>query len=453
MEKMMKLKDNKTYTAKELENYKDLIDKISNRTLKNLEQDGLLIFPENITDCKDLKMNQVLLKKLDNEYYTSNIVGFIGYQGRNIAIDSRFDSSNNCYFLKYLLSEVVDIPNILKFNNDSNIETNSLDLLVYMFPFLLKKALRKGIYKTYINKQYNNNNVKGSINIKEHILKNTPFTGKIAYYKREYSYDNYVTQLIRHTIEFLKIKNIYRQLLTKVINEIKLIEQITSNYSIFNRDKIIINNIHKPICHAYYTEYRILQRLCLLILNYKNLTYSKGIDQLYGVLFDISWLWEEYNNKIIGNLFYHPRNHVSGGQRLFSYETNGSYKKLGLIYPDFIYYEQKSDEYIIADSKYKHSQNIGNNNKDFFQLLAYMYRFNSKKGLYIFPKDKNDTDQLMYLNKGLSFKDNIERRDDIMILKLGINIPTNSNNYNDFIFQIKNNEEIFKKQLIEFIKK
>lgn len=59
-------------------------------------------------------------------------------------------------------------------------------------------------------------------------------------------------------------------------------------------------------------------------------------------------------------MFYHPRNGISGGQRLFSVqyqkseqELNEIYKKLGLIYPDFIYFDEKFNTYIIADSKYK----------------------------------------------------------------------------------------------------
>ena len=36
------------------------------------------------------------------------------------------------------------------------------------------------------------------------VKKNTPFIGNIAYSQREYSYDNYLMELVRHTIEFMK---------------------------------------------------------------------------------------------------------------------------------------------------------------------------------------------------------------------------------------------------------
>ena len=88
------------------------------------------------------------------------------------------------------------------------------NLLIFLFPFYLKEAMRKGSFKTYIRNQYNDDNVKGTIDIARHIKKNTPFTGNIAYSHREFSYDNYLMQLIRHTIEFIK-ENLWKYSIAK----------------------------------------------------------------------------------------------------------------------------------------------------------------------------------------------------------------------------------------------
>ena len=69
--------------------------------------------------------------------------------------------------------------------------------------------MRKGIYKIYVRNEYNDSNVKGTIDINRHIKMNTPFLGNISYSQREFSYENYVIQLIRHTIEFIKRKKRY----------------------------------------------------------------------------------------------------------------------------------------------------------------------------------------------------------------------------------------------------
>lgn len=450
--KLLKLQDNSLYPKSQLQSYTDLIEKITDKSLDNIEQEGILIFPDRLKDSEDLSKEQVLLKSINNNYLTSNIVGFIGLKDKHFIVGSRFDN-DNCYFLRYLLEKVLDLPNIFNFQSNSNIGTTSLDILSFVFPFLLKKAVRKGIYKTYITNQYNNSNVKGIININTHISKNIPFIGKIAYSQREHSYDNYITQLIRHTIEFLKTKKIFTSLSVKIKEEITLIENLTTNYSLFDRSKIIFINSKKPLRHAYYNEYYILQKICLLILNYKRLDHTLGMNQLYGVLFDISWLWEEYNNKIIGDIFYHPRNKIGkDGQKLFSIKNENQseiYKKIGLIYPDFIYFNESTNSYIIADSKYKKPSSIGN--KDYLQLLAYMYRFEAKKGLYLYPHNTNDSSILsMYLNKGVSFKSNVTKREDL-VLKLGLDIPTNSNSYDEFILNIHKNEKLFKERITNFI--
>ena len=39
---------------------------------------------------------------------------------------------------------------------------------------------------------------------------------------------------------------------------------------------------------------------------------------------------------------------------------------------------------MIADAKYKPIDNIGN--KDYLQVLAYMFRFDAKKGFYFYPE-------------------------------------------------------------------
>jgi 5-methylcytosine-specific restriction enzyme subunit McrC len=41
----------------------------------------------------------------------------------------------------------------------------------------------KGLFKQYTRNEYNNNNVKGTINIQRHIKKNTPFIAILLIHK------------------------------------------------------------------------------------------------------------------------------------------------------------------------------------------------------------------------------------------------------------------------------
>lgn len=75
--------------------------------------------------------------------------------------------------------------------------------------------------------RYNDGNVKGTIDVARHITKNTPFIGNIAYSQREFSYDNDLMELIRHTIEYIKRKPYGNHLLAKVRDEVKLVVEVT----------------------------------------------------------------------------------------------------------------------------------------------------------------------------------------------------------------------------------
>ena len=290
-----------------------------------------------------------------------------------------------------------------------------------------------GLYKKYIRREYNDDNVKGAIEIARHIERNTPFIGNIAYSQREFSYDNYLTELIRHTIEFIKTKPYGYTLLLKVKDEVSQIIDATSEYELYDRRKIITANKKNAIKHAYFREYLALQHLCILILQHQKHQIGTGSRQIYGILFDGAWLWEEYINLLIEDSFYHPMNKSGkGAQRLFS-------GNVGLIYPDFI--SRDSEYRVIADAKYKPIDNIGN--RDYLQVLAYMFRFDAKKGYYFYPESEGSGSLLLWLNKGSTYEDNVIPRDDISVIKHGLRIPDTTENYKSFVSCMKQNEMDF----------
>ena len=226
-----------------------------------------------------------------------------------------------------------------------------------------------------------------------HIEKNTPFVGNVAYSQREFSYDNSLMELVRHTVEFIKRKPYGNKLLIKVKDEVKLVIDATSEYEPCDRQKIIEQNKKNTVRHAYFREYLALQRLCLLILQHQKHQIGAEARQIYGILFDGAWLWEEYVNSLIEDVFYHPMNKGGkGAQRLFD-------GNVGLIYPDFI--SRNSEMRIIADAKYKPIDNIGN--RDYLQVLAYMFRFDAKAGYYLYPEAEGSDDLKLWLNRGSTY--------------------------------------------------
>ena len=217
-------------------------------------------------------------------------MGFLGCGNERLIIESRFCGKNGDYFFQYLLNRVLDFPNIVNLETDANQDNRLFNYLLFLFPFFLRTAMRKGVFKKYVNKKYNNGNAKGSIDIARHIEKNTPFIGTVAYNQREFSYDNHLMELVRHTIEFIKSKPYGNNLFIHVKDEVQLVVAATQSYKPFDRRIVIDENKKNIIRHAYYREYLSLQRLCLLILQHQKHQIGYGSRQIYGILFDGAWL-------------------------------------------------------------------------------------------------------------------------------------------------------------------
>ena len=196
-------------------------------------------------------------------------------------------------------------------------------------------------------------------------------------------------------------------------------------------------NNKQPIRHAYYKEYRELQKLCLTILQQHKHYIGSNAEKIHGIIFDGAWLWEEYIDTLIHEDFYHPKNKGgSGAQRLFSTQMGA---KIGLVYPDFIGRNQKYR--IIGDAKYKPIQNIGN--RDYLQVLAYMYRFDAKTGYYFFLNQTGKSNEVLFLNQGITYEKNVQMREDIKIIKVGLTIPKETIDYKEFVEKMKISEQEF----------
>ena len=435
--KLLRIKDNSQQKKDAFSQVAKLTGKIADKTLEQLEREGVFVFPETVKDAGDISRDQMILQSVNDTYRASNVMGFLGCGDERLIIESRFCGEGEDFFFQYLLDKVLDFPNVVDLESDANQDNRLFNFLLFLFPYYLKTAMRKGLFKKYIRYRYNNGNVKGTIDVARHIEKNTPFVGNIAYSQREFSYDNCLMELVRHTIEFVKRKPYGNNLLVKVKDEVKLVVNATPGYEPYERQKIIEQNKKNTVCHAYFREYLALQRLCLLILQHQKHQIGTGSRQIYGILFDGAWLWEEYINSLIKDTFYHPMNkNGAGAQRLFD-------GNVGLIYPDFI--SRNSETRIVADAKYKPIDNIGN--RDYLQVLAYMFRFDAKTGYYLYPEAEGSADLKLWMNCGSTYEKNVMPRDDISLTKHGLKIPVDAADYAGFVLRMGICEQEFKREL------
>lgn len=380
-----------------------------------------LIFPSDAakSDLDDDK--KVLFELLDAEtdnpkFRTGNVMGFFSLRGKKkengevpeirMQITSRFDDAEgkNNFFLHYMLQKVCNIAIAPRTN--SGVES-LYDFLPYLFPNYLKEACKQGIYRAYVTREYNDANVRGPIDVARHIRYNIPFNGKVAYHTREYTADNKITQLVRHTIEHIRSMGI-SILDDDARDDVGKIIQSTPSYSRNARSKVIAQNLH-PVTHPYYTAYEPLRVLCLGILQHKKLCYGENSENnIAGILFDGASLWEECLAKVFAEYkldLIHSNNRTgeNGIQLLEGGRKNH--------YPDFYRKKNGDKESIILDAKYKRlydgefndeesefdsSQPQQNKNekanpkpkfigKDVMQMLAYMYALESKNAVLLSP--------------------------------------------------------------------
>lgn len=360
---------------------KDLVC-ISNKQIGNLtleDNTNLLVFPRDLHRYGDEISENCIISMRNDEITTGNIMGFVGVNDTQLDIKSRFAKvDEDDYFLHYMLQKVFSI-NLFDIKHTTRQE-DIFDFLLYQFPHFLKKALTQGLFKKYRRFEYNDANIRGPIDVNRHVRENIPFRGTVAYSTREHSYDNEVTQLVRHTIEYIRTKEHGAIILNNDPETKSCITQITlatQSYNVRERMKVINQNL-RPIRHPYFSAYTDLQNLCLRILRHESLKYGQEKDKVYGVLFDGAWLWEEYLNTILKEFdFTHPRNRVDNvGKKFFSTPARV------LVQPDF-FIENK----IVLDAKYKGHTSLFDNNQreDRFQLLAYMQIFKAPISALIVP--------------------------------------------------------------------
>ena len=414
--KLIRLKDNSRVSRDVLASIPTLVDKIKNKTLNQLEKEGLFVFPNQLSKTEDLTSDQIPLQITGNIVQTGNVMGFLGLGDEQLFITSRFDDTPGNFFLHNILQRVFNLPNLVNFHTISSPQTFFFDLLPFLFPTFLCNALRKGLFRQYIRQHQNNENLHGTPDIARHIRLNTPFTGRIAFYESRFTSDNPIIYLIRAVIENISRKPFGKHILTPIREQTANIIQGTPNFSKNLLPRIININRRQPVRHAYFREYRALQRLCLLIITHKKYASGSGTP-LHGLLFNGAWLWEEYLAILLAKTFHHPRNHAKqGAQHLFS-------KNHGLIYPDFL--SKNHNHPIVADAKYKPASAIHGN--DYLQLLAYMFRFNANSAYMIYPEiNPFATEKCLTLLSGSTYANNLMPRPNITLTKLPLILPNHT---------------------------
>ena len=467
---------------------KSILDKYEGRALKDLQKEspGLLVFPVDasayVDDVEKISLFDIAWSREEKDYVveTGNLMGAFGIGDIHISIGSRFDKDDDKpYFMRYILLKVLGM-HVLDLPTYSNADQID-ELYVFLFPMALTQALAKGLFKAYRRFEYNDANIKGPIDIARHLRTNVPFRGRVAYATREHTVDNPILQLVRHVIEFIKAGP-YREILSgadKTVKEaVAQVVAATPTYVRQERAKVIAQNL-RPVRHPYFGEYTFLQKISLQILRHEKMSHGDGSDQLKGIVFDGSWLWEEYLNKVMEAYpeikrcgVCHPRNKLRT-EPIHIYEPRkNSRSPRKPIYPDFLLGKcDKRQKYrVVLDAKYKKAFVIDENDKahfrvsreDRYQMISYLHLTCANRGIFVCPMngdevksveaDKDEEDGLVRDVKEDYYVEGklLGYGGEIAVVPFGV--PSSSADFKHYCAEMKKAEEAYCSRLWSVIK-
>ena len=370
-----------------------VLDKYSAKSIDDFAKMGVHVVSTEANEAGSDESNKLSLFSLSgNKINTNNCMGVVRLYDDKInhstliRIKSRFDKNDKQLFLTYLLSKVFGgsfVSDSIPSNDDSIWDI----LLAFIFRKTLKDACAVGLFKQYQTFENNDLRYRGKFNIDSHIKINTPFLGKIAYTTKDITFDNPTNHLIRHAIN--KINKKWAWILSNDSELLALqhaIEQHTPSWSSENLVQCMYKKENRhPIKHPFFASfYEPLRKLSFSILRNSGASlYDAGSHEAEGVIFDGSWLWEEYiNTLLIAEGFIHPRN-KTGKNPIYLFEKS-KYRR----YPDFY------KENIILDAKYKKMNNSDKiERNDIHQIISYMFVQKAQLGGFIYPV-QNETSAL-----------------------------------------------------------
>lgn len=261
---------------------------ILNLLQNQINNDMFLLYNHDAFAMLKSKNNMNLLSK-DKE---PNYLGYLSLHKDYIDVDLNIRSkySSNNHLLNYLLSKVYDFDG--EMINDDN---SGFNYLVFVNAY--RNAIKKGVFRKYIEVECNDSKIKGKIDVARHIAVNQSIQGKVAYSTREYSSKNNVNRLILKTYLLLNRRN--EKLLRRAINNnrditksITQLKNIISNVDEYTNEQVIGKGNEK-ISNMVYKEYETLRKICKALLKSKGRNIFEENDvRLNGVLFDIDYLWK-----------------------------------------------------------------------------------------------------------------------------------------------------------------
>ena len=327
---------------------------------------------------KDGQDAHYILRKCENGGFKfGNYIGRFTFEGQEYVINSRFGKELEAELFKTIDSSFFS-------SGGSVAEINGeipMDYILYAsFISRLKLAKLSGFPSVYKKIPFRDCALHGSLDVKNFIKKDQPFTGKISSRKSSRVPDEVVARVLLKAYDILVRKNPEFALYDKEIRNFLLANANGEMKSIRDIDTALNS---KSVMNELYKDYKIaLQIARIIILQDSRYTNESAVKNLnFGYLLYAPNLFELYVERLIRSVLGE-----FGGK--FSLETQ--YKIPGLdLRPDFAIKDEEGKILAVLDAKYRHfcNANLGETDcKNLLQIKRYAKKAGSNTGILIYAK-------------------------------------------------------------------
>ena len=313
-----------------------------------------------------------------NTLRAKNYVGVIQTESLSIEIlpkiynNEKEDETRNIFIemLKPLLN--INEIQIDKADLSTTKNRNIYELFITMFVNSVKKLIDKGIKSQYLEKEENQNFLKGKIQFNQHIKEN--YIHKERFYVQfdEYMPNRVENRLIKSTIALLLKKTRDYENKKKLREQLFIFDEVDFSFN-------YITDIKKVNLHRGMEYYDMPIKFAKLFLTHQSFTSLRGKENIFALLFPMQTLFEKYMEFVLENSKEKlgiKRVLVNGGKNEYLLED-----KRARLQPDYLL-KMKGGSDIICDAKWKLGT-IGSN--DIYQIFAYHHFYKKARNMaYVF---------------------------------------------------------------------
>jgi len=250
-----------------------------------------------------------------------------------------------------------------------------LDIFVEQFINEVEQLYFKGLVKKYIRQRANQTALKGRLIFSENIKRNLIHKEHFFVEFSDYNYDNIYNQIIYKALTISQNITSNPHLRQRIAGLLLILPPVSNK-------KITEKHFARLTFNRQTEKYKNAIALAkLIVLNYSP-DLTAGIDNVFGLLFDMNQLFELY--------IYKQLKKLNDENLKVKYQTSKIFWKGIKIRPDIVI--EKDGQTIIIDTKWKMLQKIEPSMDDLRQMFVYTKYWNAKKALLLYPQHQNLAD-------------------------------------------------------------